>query len=193
MRNALYSPLKLRGLLWPRQAGTAVFTVYYPNAIVTGLYSNAIVANAIYAVPFYSGRGGALDRIALEVAVAAAAGKRARLGIYDYTSDVNIYPNNLVVDAGEVAVDAVAVVEAVINQPLAPDSMYWFVVTSDGTPSTRAAFPVSDFLGSGNGGPLLRGYIIVGSAYGALPNPFPAGGTPSAALYPPIISVRYSA
>jgi len=132
-------------------------------------------ANEIIALPFIVTRNLTLDRLAIEVTTAAAAGKIARLGIYN---DTNAYPSSLVLDAGTVLVDAIAHVTATINQSLTK-GLYWLVVVSDGTPAVRSIAHGNNILGfpATNFASHLQGYYLAGAGAGALAANFGIGAT----------------
>jgi len=132
----------------------------------------ATVADRLYTIPLLIARKLTIDRIVAEITV-LDAGNVARLGIY--RSNDNLYPTELVIDGGEVSVAAVAVVTVTVNQQL-EKGLYWMAVLSNGIATFRAISP--------NWSPMGRdpaalsseyvGYAAV-QAYGALPDPFPAG------------------
>lgn len=149
--------------------------------------SFAIIAATLYTIPFLVARDVTLDRLRINITVAGAGGTLARLGIY--ADDGTIRPGNLVLDAGTVAVDAVAEVEIAIAQALTP-GLYWLALLSDGIP-TLGAFSIawSPFqrIGSNYN---MGGRYTVAQAFGALPDPAPA---PTAGNQTGIsILVRYS-
>ena len=88
------------------------YTTLMPNNKVG---NKTLAANRLYATPLIVARAMTFDRIAIDVRV-ADAGKNCRLGIYK--NGTNYYPGALVLDAGIVSVNAVAVVSIVIDQSL---------------------------------------------------------------------------
>lgn len=152
----------------------------------------AIVDDTLYAVPYLEVRGGTLDRIGIYLSGAAAG--NFRLGIYRATSFTNLYPNNLVLDAGVVTF-AAGLRAATIAQALQPNTLYWLALLAESTPANP---PYA--LDLGGTLPMLgwtntftsQTWCSVAQAYGALPATFTAG----AALLgttPLMIAVRYSA
>ena len=103
----------------------------------------------------------------------------ARLGIYK--NGTNMYPGDLVVDAGLVEVHAAAGVEAVIDQALTK-GLYWIAFASNGTPSVYQATPVYPVLGGGVSnlapGILGIGYHQGSKGTGALADPYGGGLSP---------------
>lgn len=137
--------------------------------------NNSLVANTLYAAFLYIPRKITVDRLAVEVAT-AAAGKSIRLGIY-HDGD-NLYPGSLALDAGAVATDTTGIKTAVVDQQLLP-GRYWAVVLSDGTPAVYGdnlhpnplGIPATDFHSAAH-----RGWAVA-QTYGALPAAFPTGGS----------------
>lgn len=124
----------------------------------------------LYYWPFLAQRRCTYDRIGTYVDTAAAAGKVARLGIYD--SDANGLPLSLVLDAGEFAVDSLGAKDITISQELEGGRLYWTAFHTDGSPTTRSLNQTSMFylgrLDSGNTARAIR-QIYETIAYGALP------------------------
>lgn len=137
----------------------------------------ALVANRLYAAPIVFARAVTIDRLAIDIKGGGAGGSKARLGIYN--NGVNLYPGTLVIDGGEVAADAAVFVAATINQSLTK-GVYWFAIISDSTPTIAISFiynnpPMILGLANGNFGSANRAWDVA-QAYGALPDPFTAGG-----------------
>ena len=151
--------------------------VYYStNLQVYQLTSatQALTADRLYAVPMVIARATTWDRIAVYIATAAAAGKKARLGIY--ANGTNLHPGALVLDAGEVAVDATGTKAITIEESLSK-GIYWIVIISDGTPSIRKNLYSINLLGGDATNPTrFKSLVYKDDAYGALPDPFPSGG-----------------
>ena len=133
-------------------------------------------ADTLYAVPFLVARDMTVDRIAIYVAT-LAAGKSARLGIY--RDGTNLYPGDLLLDAGEVSVASSGLKAITIDQALTK-GIYWLAIVSDGAPVIRAAaFTVQTVLGLGVGFGATDPQTgwSVSYTYAALPDPFTAGGS----------------
>jgi hypothetical protein len=155
-----------------------------------------LAVDTMFAVPYFSGRGGTIDRIACNVSTGIASGK-VRLGIYTSTSDSNPYPATLVLDSGELDASTSGVKTATVSQVLDTNALLWFVYTcGTATPGMRTvgatAFPI---LGSDNTMVTNMGVgWFVARAYGALPASFPGSASISTATgNTPLIGVRYSA
>lgn len=156
--------------------------------------TGATVANTLYAVPFVApARGATLDRLAFSVTGALAG--NARVGIYDTTSDTNLYPNNLIVDGGGISTGTTGAKAATISQALTGGKLYWAVYLGDAAPTIRlyAAGGQNAILGCDSSlGSYVRG-LSVALTYGALPATFTAGATIVTSAIIPCVFARYSA
>jgi hypothetical protein len=155
----------------------------------TYLYANrfeehmALLKNYLYASEFISLRKATWDRILIDIEASDAA-KHIRLGIYD---DLNGYPKNLVVDAGEVPYIEPIQVASILEQ-LDAGTRYWLVLLSDtnefqGLIKITGVGGIQQCAGWTIGDPDLVRYgsrhsFRVAQAYGALPSTFPLGGDP---------------
>jgi hypothetical protein len=122
-------------------SGVAQYSI--PGVDVTALATRTLTASRIYYSPWFVSTPITLDQLAIEVTTAGAAGKLARLAIYN--ADVDWQPTTKVVDAGTVVVDpgaVPAVTTASISITLIP-GRYLSALISDGTPALRV------FRGSG--------------------------------------------
>ena len=138
-----------------------------------GPTNHAFSANRLYAAPFLVPRTMTFDRIAIQVGTGSGAAN-ARLGIY--ADGTNLYPGALVLDAGIVSVASAALVTITINQQLTK-GLYWMACLTDGTPSLYTIYGCAQILGlsSGHLGSPNQGWCVT-QTYGALPDPFTAGG-----------------
>jgi len=136
-----------------------------------------ITANRLYAYPLFIARDLTIDRIAIDIQTAGAGGTKARLGIYN--NGTNLYPGTLLDDYGEVAVDTTGIKAITISQALTK-GLYGIVVVSDGTPILKASSAVTHSYWLGIRGTSFgyhqQGWYVA-HTYGALPDPFTAGGT----------------
>ena len=130
-----------------------------------------MAADRLYAVPFVAARAMTVDRITMAVTV-GAAGKKARLGIYNSGADGK--PLSLLLDAGELAVDGSGVKAITINQSLTK-GLYWLACVSDGTPTVRGHYAFATPYGIHVDWSGLISGVFVAHTYGTLPDPF---GTP---------------
>lgn len=148
-----------------------------------------LTSGTLYAVPFFSGRGGNIDRIAIEVTTVGGAGSKTRFGIYTSTSQSNLYPKSLIVDSGEFdtsATGGTGVKSTNISIELKPNSIYWAVMLC-GTAAPTIRVPGASGAALILGMPstlatVLNQKISVAQAYAALPSTFPAGGAMSSGL-----------
>jgi hypothetical protein len=161
----------------------------------TALSTAAITANRLYAEMFVAPRrGGTLDRIAVNVTTGVAGAMR--LGLYLASSESNIYPGALALDAGTVDVTSTGVKPITINQPLIGGATYWAVCISGVAPTIRGmaiagcsgALGISSALGTAPNTGLYAAYT-----YGVLPAVFPGGATILVAAPIPAIALRFSA
>lgn len=151
---------------------------YYMGIIGYGSDSQIFAANTLYAFIFCVARAMTFDRMAIGV-VTGASGKSIRLGVYAVGS--NFYPTSLKRDFGAVAVDTVGEKAAVADLSLTK-GYYALVAISDGTPTVSSmrlydvpvayAGMVCQASGYWDHNPVWS----VAQAYGALPDPFTAGG-----------------
>jgi len=133
-------------------------------------------ANKLAAQPFTVVRDITIDRIACATTVAGGAGTHARLGIY--LDDGGGYPGDLVLDAGEVDVENVAIKSITIDQALTK-GLYWLCFIADVECRPRYKFWGHDVSPIGY---TEHDYIAhlawyKAQAYGALPDPFPSGAS----------------
>jgi hypothetical protein len=182
---------------WFRQVGTSPLECWYPcGAIASPLPATfGTTEDIFYAVPFYTGRGGSIDRIAFEVTT-IGAGSKGRCGIY--TSDEDGYPKTLVVDSGEFTTNATGVKSATISVALPQNALFFAVLlfgTTSSSPIVRsidvrysnALFAYGSAIGTTRRAGLTGAYT-----YGALPASAPSGLTPGMTSAP-IVALRYSA
>jgi hypothetical protein len=192
-----------------RQVGTSPFECWYPAGVLPSATfggTGAPGVDTLFTLPYWTGRGGTIDRIGIEW-TSGQATRRCRVGIYASTSDTNLYPDALLVDSGEFdAVTTLGVKTATISTPLPPNQIVWFVYLaktggaaqgptvrlngSTGQPASPFGWP-STF-----GASVGRFWMTTAFTYAALPDPYPAGGVLNTAAYAanvyPIIMVRYS-
>ena len=187
-----------RDITYFRQVGTSPLEAWYSNQTTALAPGAATLADdTLMAVPFVVGRGCTIDRIGMEVTLLGVLSK-ARIGIYNATSPVNLYPSSLVVDSGELDTTSAGVKSATISQVLKP-GLYWLAHLSDSTGGlatvrtiggagcfpifgTASTLPTESDLG-----------LTVAQAYGALPSTFTASAsTIDSTTDFPIIAVRLS-
>ena len=188
-----------RGIDWYMQPGTSPLECWYGagvancNALTTG----APAVGTLIALPFVSGRGGTLDRIAFNVTTVGGAGSKARVGIYTNQSDGVLYPQTLLDDGGEFLCDAATGVKSTtIARVLSAGQLYWFAyLCGTAAPTIRCLsvagtwpiFGLDNTLGTT---PTMG--LTVATAYGALPATFTAAATRLTAVPIPAIFARFS-
>ncbi len=135
----------------------------------------SINPNVLFGSLFPIVRAMTFDRIAIDVEVPASSGKLARLGIYGVGT--NLAPGALLLDAGTVAIDSTGVKAITISRAFTSGLYFTALVCNEAfqmrcvvisaIPRIYYGLKETDF-----------SYCYVtsyaASAYGALPNPFPA-------------------
>lgn len=181
---------------WPffRQTGVAPKRYYGPLESGSTPGTGALAANVLRALPFLEARGGAIDELVLDITVGAAGS--IRLGVYTTVSETNIYPSRLLLDTGNQTVVSAGVRIINVNLNLEP-GLYWIAYILDVAPTVRS-IAAAGFLATVFGRPETLGAETpsaqwsVARAFGALPDPFPAGAAPvQAATLIPFIGVHY--
>lgn len=130
----------------------------------------AILANRLYVFPVVMSKNMKWDRIMTYITLAGAAGTKARLGVWRLGT--NFYPGALLLSSAELAVDVPGTAEDAISLAT-PEGVYFLGIVSSGTPSVYTAYPCR-VLGSDSSLTEYRSWQVA-FAYGALPDPFPAG------------------
>lgn len=105
---------------------------YYFPVSPQGVNTLAMANTQCRSVPWIVEDTISIDRIGAEITAAGEATSTIRLGIWD---DLNSGPNNLVLDSGPIAANAVAVVEAVCDITLNP-GVYWLGLAAQNSPVT---------------------------------------------------------
>lgn len=161
------------------QRGTSPLNAWYSSFSVGATLSNSSQAvDLIRSLPFISGCGGFIDSISFEIVTPGAGGAKGRVGIYEATSDTNLYPNNLVVDSGEFDCSIGGIKTASVNVFLKPNTLYWFAQllgTNASTPRVSSTSGIPNVFGFANTlGVNPRAGFTKAQAYGALPDPYPS-------------------
>lgn len=152
------------------KSGNYYFTNYAGATAVNAAPGN----NSLRLSPFFVPRAVTLTRLGMEIVAVGDAGSTVRLGIY--ADDGTGQPGALLLDAGTIPGDAVAMVEIVINLAL-PAGQYWVGNVVQGAPVTQPSLRVmnnsltlvgiSTIPAAGTG---YYTFTVTGVA-GALPNP----------------------
>ena len=153
----------------------------------------ALVANRLWAMPLLVARALTIDRLAIHVSTAGAASTVARLGIYN--NGTNNYPGTLLLDGGTVAVDSTGVKElSLASSQALTKGLYWLALVLDGAPTLRLVYISMSPIGqiSTDFSETPYGAWMVTQTYGALPDPFTAGGAAqlyALCLYPRLLTL----
>lgn len=112
-----------------------IYDAWYDNSISPVLVGANVFAtgnpdNYLRLIPFIIGRKAILSGLAMNIMTAGSSGSTMRFGVYSSDSDMN--PSNLVVDAGTVQLDYPAVLIANCNALLNP-GLYWFAFIHNST------------------------------------------------------------
>jgi hypothetical protein len=163
----------------------------------TGLGTVALAANNLFAAPFVAPpRSAMIDRLAVYVTTGVAS-STVRLGIYDATSESNLYPNNLLWDSGALATATTnAIAGGTPNLTLTPGRLYWAALNSSSNPTVRAVavggacpiFGIADALSA----TALQICLSGTRTYAALPSTFTASIAAGATAFPAFF-LRFSA
>jgi hypothetical protein len=191
-------------LWYYRHVGSSPLEVWHAGAAggSTPTLGESFTADTLYTAFFNVPKSVTLDRIALTCTVAGSAGHKARLGIYRSTSDTNVYPGALLLDAGEVDLDTSGNKTLTINQTLEAGAPYHFaMLVNSASPLIRRHSGFVDNLGTMQVGATNAWSLLTGftnpQSYGALPDPFPSGAPAPAFFnqvpFSPHIRVRLSA
>lgn len=189
-----------KDMFYFRQVGTSPVERWYfagPLHHGTGTATVAPGGNTLIAMPFLTTRAGTIDQIGARITTISGSGA-FRLGVYTATSDTNLYPDALVLDSGELSGTSAAVVSASISEALSANTLYWFVCLFNNGTNQISAIPAGGMwpiLGLSNALNVVPGVgWQVTQAYGALPDPFPAGASVRLnSSNGPGIAVRFSA
>ena len=104
------------------------------------------LSTQLMAIPFITTSQTNIDRLIFNITTAGSAGAKVRIGIYTNTSGTMLYPENLLLDAGEFAGDSMGVVTVPVSTTLPANSVVWCAVwANDGgggaKPIVRAIRP----------------------------------------------------
>jgi len=154
------------GLALTQRTGVSVFS----NLCTNYAGVNNIAVDTLRAGMFLVTARLNIDRIGTYIAGPGGAGAKVRVGLY--SDNGSLYPGALIVDGGELAADAIAEVLAVVDEDLDP-GFCWLILNCDDNAVDILGPNLSLFLLSSTTHGM--GYTVA-SAYGALPDPFPAGG-----------------
>jgi hypothetical protein len=169
------------GLLRRPRTGTYMLHPYHALQYTTGS-NTALAADSLRAmVPMDIPERWEFDGIEVHIVVAGDAGAEVRLGLYQDDGS-GVYPGALEFDAGFVAADSTGVKSIALSPTKAVSpGRYYLALLAKSVTTMPQIRDTQNFL------PLLGvnyilypesfGCIGVSQAYGALPDPFPSGGS----------------
>lgn len=135
---------------YPFKLKPAIVRWVVPGWYAGGISTAGVTTGRMYYQPIFVEEPTTYIRIAIEVTAAGGAGSLARLGIYNFSDGL---PGSLVLDAGTVVTDAIAIVEIVIAQTLMR-GYYFTAFVCDSNPTCRN-------LNSGTCSPPVAGQILI--------------------------------
>jgi len=148
--------------------GTFTSGLYYTQLMAVGDGTLVTTLNLLIVSRFAVAKTTTFDRIAAEVTV-GAVGSTVRLGIFADTGGHR--PSALVLDAGTIDGNTVAVQEITISQQLVP-GLYWVgAVAQGGTPTVRSKSILDPSVGQAANTPFQRTGHQQSAVSGGLPNP----------------------
>lgn len=136
----------------------------------------AATADTIYTSPLWVPYGGRLvDRLAINITLAAGAGNKARVGIIRKAIGSPL-PGALLLDGGEVAIDALGAVAATIDLWLPGPALYHVAFHPQANCSITGYAMITGIYGAGGGGVAdqQRMTAVMTQSYGPLPATFSA-------------------
>lgn len=182
LANLPYGTLKqAASMLSIRSVGGALGGAYPAgilNMDVTPAGTTHLTDDRVYAAPFYlSSVPNLVTKIGLKVTSGSAG--NIRLGIYADKGEAKLYPHKLLLDAGTIDTVSTGVKSITVRQEL-PRGLVWIAMLQTGTGGIAHFQPGSYVwtpLGWNEDGTTQYAVYYVAQAYGALPDPYPAGGT----------------
>lgn len=142
-----------------------------PPGNAASLANVNLSTDVLRAMPLVIAKDSKADRLGM--AKNSGSGK-IRIGIYK--DDGNVYPGDLLLDAGEQTIDVIFDIKWTISQSL-PQGLYWIAANADSNPLMLGFNPADAFAFIGMNSAFSGFYsgYTVSQAYGALPDPFPSG------------------
>ena len=158
---------------------------YFPPLPIQNWGNFALGADKILSTFCVIARDLTVDRIAVEIIVAASAGKKARLGIYNIGADFT--GGSLLLDAGEIDIDSIGIKAININQAL-PKNFYVLSIVLEEAATIQGYKPAVSYLGMRATDFSYNDTGLYGThTYGSLQDPHPAA---SAKRPSPLICLR---
>ena len=141
--------------------GSTNYSGWYGSFLACGAPTTvATTTGFLLATPFVLSSAKTMDEIVVNVTVAGTAGSVIRVGIY--SDNGNCFPGALLLDAGTVTGDTVAVKTITINQVM-PAGLYWLVYEHN----SAASITVSALSATGGSTPSVMGYVKSAISSGA--------------------------
>lgn len=155
------------------------FTDIYP---ASSQGAQTATANQIITSPLWVPVTASIDRLSINITTAASAGNKARLGIFEKASGSPL-PGALLLDAGEVAIDATGAVAATVAIVLPGPRWYHVALHPQATISVTGMTPIGGPYGGAASGASDQRRItaIMNQSYGALPAAFSVSSYSAAA------------
>jgi hypothetical protein len=162
------------------------------QAVALGTAGVGAAANALRVLPFIPPMDITADRICCNCTTLYSGGK-IRLGIY--ADNGSLYPGARLIDSGDIACDAAGFKDVTISQALAGGTLYWIGYVVNGITtlafSKIAAGTTPSIMGVSAANPPVVGMgWTVAHTYGALPNPYTAGGTVLTQVTEILVAIR---
>lgn len=162
------------------------------QAVALGTAGVGAAANALRVLPFIPPMDITADRICCNCTTLFSGGK-IRLGIF--ADNGSLYPGALLVDSGDITCDAAGFKDVTISQVLVGGTLYWIGYVVNGVTtlafSKIAAGTTPSIMGVTAANPPVVGIgWTVAHTYGALPNPYTAGGTVLVQIAEILVAIR---
>lgn len=166
----------------------------------TALTTGAPSGNNIRVIPFIApGRGGVLDRLAVNVTTNSAGS--GIIGIYENTNDWTLYPSGLIYQTPQFTTGSNGTKVTSVTIRLNPGGLYWMAYWNNSGATLRALAlgGIANLLGFKNSLPTTPN---IGYAFGqnypagitpSLPSIYPLGAVPILAVPIPGLFYRYGA
>lgn len=158
-----------------RVSSSSRYIVATTSHPVSGWGSGPYSADMIRAYPFYVATPANADRLSFHITTVASGGY-GRMGIYN--SSKNLYPTELVVDAGQESLDATGWRNIAFEKKRLTRGLKWIAILLQYQP-VLTELPDNTVwapLGRTTAAPIQSGWGVAYS-YGALPDVYPEGGT----------------
>lgn len=126
---------------------------YYAHQTLNNWNTFAWATGTIRCMPFVISQPRTVKSMSINVTVAAAAGNTARLGIYQ--DNGNVKPGNILLDAGEVAVNTTGFKTIASLAQTLQVGLYWLAFTPTATITTSVTTPATglvNFMGQNAAG-----------------------------------------